>query len=478
MDAVQEYSMTIGGKAVSCPRRMAVINPATEGVIADVPDAGVEQLDVAVAAARAAQPGWAARPLAERQELLRAIGQCLLDHVDTLAAVLTAEQGKPLPRAKGEIMGAASWFTRTATMELPIEVSEDSPLRRAETRHVPLGVVGIIVPWNFPVLLASVKVAPALLAGNAVIWKPSPFTPLASLRIADLLRDILPPGVLNIVTGDDALGPLVTAHPGIDKISFTGSTATGKKVMASAAERLTRITLELGGNDAAIILPDVDVDTVAETLFASAFTNSGQICIATKRMFVHDAIYHRLAAAFVAIAGRTRMGDGSVAGTDLGPIQNRPQYERVRALIADSKAAGHRFLVGGETGPAGKGYFVPITIIDNPPDDSRVVREEAFGPVLPLLRFHTIDDAIKRANDSEFGLGGSVWSADIAVATQIAARLKTGTVWINELQNISPYTVFAGHGQSGLGAENGLAGLLEYTCAQTILVSKTAPVAA
>jgi aldehyde dehydrogenase (NAD+) len=285
------------------------------------------------------------------------------------------------------------------------------------------------------------------------------------------LRGVLPDGVLNIVTGGDMLGPWMTSHPGIDKISFTGSTQTGRKVMASAAASLKRVTLELGGNDAAIVLPDVNVADVAEKLFWAAFGNSGQICIATKRMYVHKDIYEPLKAALIEYAKTVKIGDGAEQGTQLGPIQNRPQYERVLDLIADAKAKGYDFILGGDVAET-PGYFVPISIIDNPPEDSRIVQEEQFGPVLPLLKFDNIEEAIRRANASEYGLGASVWSADTAKALAIGSQLQTGTVWINETQHLSPLAAFGGHKQSGLGSEGALEGLLEYTNAQTTFVRR------
>jgi len=466
-----DYSMTIGGRAVGADATIAVVNPATEAVIAAIPDAGEAELDAAVAAARAAFPGWRARSQEERRAFVRAIGKTLSDHVEDFARLLTTEQGKPLDDARGEIGGAAYWCNAVAGLDLPVTVNEDSDERRSETHRVPIGVVAGIVPWNYPVLLGLWKIAPALLTGNTMVVKPSPFTPLTMLKLGEALRAVLPPGVLNIVTGGDHLGPLVTAHPGVDKVSFTGSTATGKRVMASAAANLKRVTLELGGNDPAIVLPDVDVEAAAEQISWAAFSNSGQICIAVKRLYVHADVYDRLKAAILAYAGTVRVGDGFAQGIRMGPIQNRQQYERVKALIADSHASGHRFLIGGDV-PDGPGFFIPVTIVDNPPEDSRVVQEEAFGPVLPLLRFDDVDEVVRRANATIYGLAASVWSADVAAAAAIAQRLEAGTVWINEMQNLSPFATFGGHKQSGLGAENGIDGLMEYTNPQTVSIRK------
>ncbi len=471
------YTMTIGGQAVSGATSFDVLNPATGQVIGSAPDCTPEQLDAAVAAARKAFPAWSATPIEKRREALLGIAGVLGGNVEELKRLLTSEQGKPHEGAMGDILGGAYWCQATSTLEIPEKVVEESAERHGITRHVPIGVVGAIAPWNFPIILAMFKVAPALLAGNTVVLKPSPFTPLTTLRIGELLRGVLPDGVLNIVTGGDSLGPWMTSHPGIDKISFTGSSATGRKVMASASETLKRVTLELGGNDAAIVLPDVDVAEVAEKLFWAAFGNSGQICIATKRMYVHKDIYEPLKTAIVDYAKTVKMGDGAEQGTQLGPINNKLQYERVLDLIADSKAKGYKFLMGGDVSPA-PGYFVPITIIDNPPENSRIVQEEQFGPILPLLSFDTLEEAIDRANASPYGLGASIWTADEAKALDISSRIAAGTVWINETQHLSPLGAFGGHKQSGLGSEGALEGLLEYTNTQTVYVKKPAVAAA
>lgn len=464
------YTMTIAGKAVESVEAITVINPATGQPVATAPDCSTEQLDQAVASARAAFPAWRATSDSERGRILKTAAGVLMANADELMRLLTSEQGKPHEEARFEVMGAAYWLSSLAGMDIPVEVNEDSAERRSETHHVPIGVVAGISPWNFPVLLSFWKIAPALRAGNTMILKPSPFTPLTMLRIGELLRGVIPDGVLNIISGGDALGPKVTAHPDIDKVSFTGSTATGKRVMASAAVTLKRVTLELGGNDAAIILPDVDVDAVAKDLFWAAFRNSAQICIAAKRMYVHEAIYDQVAEALTSYAQTVKMGDGSEQGTELGPVQNKQQFDRVVEIINDCKENGFRFLTGGDVATDAPGYFIPVTIVDNPPEESRVVQEEAFGPILPLIRFRDLEDVISRANASEYGLAGSVWSADTDAALSIAARLQTGTVWINEVQHLSPFQAFAGHKQSGLGVENGLGGLLEYTMPQTITV--------
>lgn len=476
MNFDHDYRMLIGGALVNGSATLEVLNPATEEVIACVPDAARADLDRAIDAARNAFPGWAATPIEERKAKLTALGQAILANVDAFMRLLTKEQGKPNAEAQGEIMGAGYWLLGAASLNLPVTVNEDSAERYSETRHVPLGVVGAIAPWNFPMVLAMFKVGPALLAGNTMVLKPSPFTPLTTLKFGELAAEILPPGVLNIVTGGDDLGPWMTSHPGFDKISFTGSTATGKRVMQSAAPTLKRITLELGGNDAAIVMPDADVEKVAEELFWAAFRNNGQICIATKRMYVHRDIYEPLRDALVAYAKTVKVGDGAEQGTQIGPINNKQQYDRVLDLIADAKDKGYTFLLGGEKADA-PGYFIPITIIDNPPEDARIVREEQFGPVLPLLKFDDYEDVIARANATDYGLAGSVWGNDEDKALEIAQRIASGTVWVNETQHLSPTAAFGGMKQSGVGVEGGVEGLLEYTNAQTIVRKKKAAIA-
>lgn len=467
-----KFAMTIDGRAVTTAATIEVRNPATGEVFASAPDASAADLDTAVAAATRAFPAWRDTPLAERKAALAKAAEAIEAHVDELAALFVKEQGRPLPGAKMEILGAAMWMKATTMLDIPVDVTEDSDTRRIEVHHVPLGVVCGIVPWNFPVLLASWKIGPALMSGNTLVLKPSPFTPLCTLRIGELIRDAFPAGVFNVISGGDALGPLMTAHPGFAKISFTGSTATGRRVMESAAKDLKRITLELGGNDAAIVLPDVDVDAVAAQLFEGAFHNTAQVCVATKRLYIHADIYDALRDRLHQLAKELPVGDGAEEGNRYGPIQNEPQYRRVMALLDDARANGLTLLEGGAVPE--QGYFVPLTLVDNPPEDSRVVVEEAFGPVLPLLKFTDVDDVVARANDSDYGLAGAVWSADVEAATAIAHRLDTGTVWINQNLQSTPFTPLAGAKQSGFGQENGVPGLLEFTRPKAIFIPKAA----
>jgi len=472
IDLFKNYEMTIDGKAVSSPSTFDAINPATEEVIAKVPDADRQQLENAVKAAQKAFPAWASRPIAERQALVSQIGDRIEQYAEDFMRLLTREQGKPRAGAEWEIGGSIVWCRELAKKTLPVEVAEDSEEHLVTTRRTPIGVVGAITPWNFPLLLAVWKIAPALVAGNTMVVKPSPFTPLCTLKLGEVLRDLLPPGVLNIVSGGDDLGRWITEHPGIGKVSFTGSTATGKKIMQSASGNLKRLTLELGGNDPAIVLADVDAKAVAKDLFWTAFQNSAQFCVAAKRMYIHEDVYDELSAALVDYAKTVKVGDGSQQGTDLGPIQNKMQYEKLCALLEDAQQSGLKFLTGGKPDKR-PGFYVPVTIIDNPPEDSRVVTEEAFGPVLPLLKFSDTEDVIRRANNTPYGLAASVWSRDEAKAQKIAERLESGTVWINEAHIFSPHIAFGGHKQSGIGIENAEDGLLEFTNAQTIMVRRS-----
>ncbi|HDR9503701.1 TPA: aldehyde dehydrogenase family protein [Burkholderia cepacia] len=470
IDFFSSYTMTIDGEPVVAASELTVVNPANGKVIASVPDASREQLDCAVAAAKRAFPAWSALPLATRQSYVSKIGDLIEQHAEEFMKLLTMEQGKPRKGAEWEIGGSVVWCREVAKQQLPVHVAEDTGTRRVVTRRVPLGVVGAITPWNFPVLLAVWKIAPALVAGNTMVLKPSPFTPLCTLKLGELLRAALPPGVFNVVSGGNEFGAWMTAHSDIAKISFTGSTATGKKIMESASGNLKRVTLELGGNDPAIVLPDVDIKETAEKLFWACFQNSAQFCVAAKRLYVHEEIYDELAQALVEYAKTVKVGDGSQPDTGLGPIQNRMQYEKLKELLADAKAQRLHFLLGGDV-PEQPGFVVPVTLIDNPPEDSRVVVEEAFGPVLPLLKYKDIDDVISRANNTEYGLAASVWAKDLELAQRVAERLEAGTVWINEIHTFSPHVAFGGRKQSGIGIENALDGLAEYTGVQTVVTN-------
>jgi acyl-CoA reductase-like NAD-dependent aldehyde dehydrogenase len=471
IDFDRPYSLLINGQLVKAHAQLDVINPATGAVFAHCPAAGTEQLDAAVAAARAAFPAWRALGFAGRATYIEKCAAALTAHREPLARLLTQEQGKPLAQSLEEISRAATLSVGMTKIRIEPEVLVDDAERHIELRYLPLGVAGIITPWNAPVNLAAGPLASALYTGNCAIIKPSPYTPLTTLRIGEIFGEILPAGVLAVLAGGDELGALLTSHPGIDKISFTGSVATGKKVMASAAGTLKRVTLELGGNDAAIVLDDVDVAAVAKKLFFAATVNSGQVCMAIKRIYAHEKIYDALCAALANEARSARLGNGLDPATTLGPIQNRRQYERVCELKEDARRAGGG-VIEGDPSLTGEGYFVSPTVVTGLAESSRLVSEEQFGPVFPVMKFSDVEDAIARANNTRFGLAGSVWSKDVARATEIASRLEVGTAWVNQHRATMATVPFGGAKESGIGRTYSRLGLDAYMEPQVISVLK------
>lgn len=464
------FKLLIDGQLVDGDGAMQVLNPATEAVLADCPRASKAQLDQAVAAAKAAFPAWSAKPIDERRAALLAMADAIQGAAPELGRILTQEQGKPLQDAMGEAFGAAAFFRYFASLDIPTKIIDDSPTRKVELRRRPLGVIGAIVPWNFPLILMAFKVPAALLAGNTVVLKPAGTTPLATLKIAELVKDLLPPGVLNVIADANDLGGELTKHPDVRKISFTGSTETGKRVMAGAAEALKRITLELGGNDAGIVLGDVNPAETAPKIFGAAFQNSGQVCIAMKRVYIHESVYDAMCDELAKLADAAVVGDGLEQGTQFGPLQNKAQYDKVLGYIEDGRKDG-KIIAGGAT-HEGKGYFIRPTIVRDITDGSRLVDEEQFGPVLPLIKFSDAEDALRRANASEVGLGGSIWSSDLDKAYDLAGRMDTGTVWINKHAELAPNIPFAGAKFSGIGTELGEEGLLEFTQSHVINMAR------
>ncbi len=456
-----QYKLLIDGQLVDGDSTMSVLNPANEEVLAECPRASKAQLDQAVAAAKKAFPGWSATPIDERRKALLAMADAIQNDLQNLARTLTQEQGKPLQDAMGEVFGAAAFFRYFSTLDLKEKVIEDTEARKVVSRRRPLGVVGAIVPWNFPLILMAFKVPAALLAGNTVVLKPAATTPLSTLRIAELVKDILPPGVLNVIADANDLGGAITAHPDIRKVSFTGSTETGKKVMAGAAEALKRVTLELGGNDAAIVLDGNDPKETAPKIFAGAFQNSGQVCIAIKRAYVHESIYDAMCDELAKLADAAVVGDGLQQGVTMGPLQNKAQFEKVLGYIESAKADGK--VIAGGARATEKGYFIQPTIVRDITDGARLVDEEQFGPVLPVIKIKDGEDALARANASSYGLGGSIWSKDLDKAMDLAGRMDTGTVWINKHADLAPNIPFGGAKLSGIGNELGEEGLAEFT---------------
>ncbi|NVK42348.1 MAG: aldehyde dehydrogenase family protein [Oceanospirillaceae bacterium] len=467
-----QFSLIIGGQALAGDRgTFKVLNPATEEVLAECPFASPEQVDQAVKAAEEAFKSWQYSSDDERTAALNAIADKFEAHAEELAEIITLEQGKPLDLARFEVGGAVAWTRYTASLEIPVEVIEDSDVRRAELHRKPLGVVGSITPWNWPLMIAIWHVMPAIRTGNTVVVKPSSMTPFNTLRMVELMNEVLPAGVINIVTGEGGIGSSMVKHEGIRKIVFTGSTPTGQNIMRNAADNLKRLTLELGGNDAGIVLPDADIDKLAPAIFQSAFINMGQTCAALKRLYVHDSQYDALVDKLAELARAQKVGPGLDAGVTFGPVQNRDQFELVEALVEDARRNGARIVAGGER-VGDRGYFYAPTIVADITDGTRLVDEEQFGPALPVIRYSDVEDAIRRANDNPNGLGGSVWGSDIEQAKQVASRLESGTAWINNHAEVLPHCPFGGCKMSGIGTEFGLDGLLEYTQSQLLNISK------
>ncbi|KAL8954699.1 MAG: hypothetical protein Q9193_007130, partial [Seirophora villosa] len=430
----EKYYNTINNELTTTAKTRHNINPATTQPNPEVPVSTQDDVDKAVAAARAAFKPWAKVPVEERGQKLRDYADAIEKYTDDFAMLLTSEQGKPLAQSVQEIGMATTWLRTFSTMKLPEEIVEDNEDRQVINRYTPLGVACGIVPWNFPILLAVGKVAPALYTGNTLIIKPSPYTPYCDLKLVELGMQFFPPGVLQALSGEEDLGPMFTTHPDIDKISFTGSSATGKKVMAASAPTLKRVTLELGGNDPAIICEDVDIEKIIPSLAIVSFLCCSQICMMIKRLYVHSSIYPKFVEAFCAhVRDNMKVGPGTDPNNFIGPVQNSMQYAKVKDMYAQIAQQGWKPALGGdmpddEGKDGSKGYFFTPTVIDNPPDDARIVTEEPFGPILPILKWDTDDEVIARANDTKMGLGASVWSSDLERATGMAMQLEAGSV--------------------------------------------------
>lgn len=465
-----EYNMWIGGKPAVGAQTLDVINPATGDVFATVPRASTAEADAAIAAAKAAQPAWGALPHAERAAALVRLADAIAARADELARILTLEQGKPLPEAQGELAWTEGYLRHYATLELPDRVIQDDETGYVAVQHRPLGVVVGIIAWNFPLLVACWKIGPAVLAGNAIVLKPAPTTPVTALVLGEICNQVFPAGIVNVIADANDLGPYLTAHKDVAKVAFTGSTATGKRIAASGADTIKRITLELGGNDAAIVLDDVDVRETAQAIFGNAFLNCGQVCLAIKRAYVHADIYDAMCAELARLAEEAVVGDGLEQGTAIGPIQNRAQFEKVKGFLEAARAEGT--IVAGGKAMERAGYFIEPTIVRDVTDGAKIVDEEQFGPILPVIRFDDIDDVIARANASDYGLGGSVWSKDVGKAATIATRIAAGQVWVNQHIGIGPHIPMAGFKQSGLGAEQSVEGLAEYAQLQVINIKR------
>jgi acyl-CoA reductase-like NAD-dependent aldehyde dehydrogenase len=467
---MKEFKLLIGGQLVSGASSMDVINPATGEVLVVCPRADEAQLNAAVAAAKAAFPAWAKVSIEQRREKLNAIANDMEARMDEFARLLTSEQGKPVPEAMMEMGGAVAMLRILSSFDLPVTVLQDDANEKVVQHRTPLGVVAAITPWNFPMSILVVKITSALLAGNTVVAKPAPTTPLTSLLLAEICHAHLPAGVFNMITDQNDLGGLLTLHPDVAKVSFTGSTATGKKVMGSAGGALKRVTLELGGNDAAIVLEDADVSVVAPKVFAGAMINAGQVCLAIKRVYVPEGMYDDMCTALAGLADAAVVEDGAKQGSQIGPLQNKAQYEKVKTLIETSRKDGK--IIAGGVLPEGPGYFIRPTIVRDIADDALLVREEQFGPVLPVLKYSTLDEVLKRANDTTYGLGGTVWAGDPERGLDVAMKIDSGVVWVNSHMNIHPDLPVGGAKHSGVGSELGIEGIYEFTQNHIVYMAK------
>jgi acyl-CoA reductase-like NAD-dependent aldehyde dehydrogenase len=462
--------LLIGGRLEGGARRLPVVNPATEAVIARAAGADRAQADAAVEAAWRAFGGWAERPVEDRARRLDHFANALMGRIEEMALWLTLEQGKPLAAARREVTACAAILAHFSKARLPRTVVRADEQSLITIVREPLGVVAAITPWNFPLLLLAMKIGPALIAGDTVVIKPAQTTPLTTSLLGELCAEIFPPGVVNVVVDDGDLGDALTSHPLVAKVAFTGSTPTGRRVMANAASGLKRLTLELGGNDPAIVLDDADVEAVAAKLYAGATLNSGQVCFAIKRLYAPARIYDVLCGALAELARRAVVGEGVRPEVEIGPVQNRRQFERLQAYAEEARGAG-AVLAGGEW-PGGPGFFVPPMIVAGLPDSARLVREEQFGPILPVLKYDDLDDAIARANDSDYGLGASVWTGDADRGAAVAERVRSGVVWVNKLFDLPPDVPFGGARQSGIGVECGEEGLLAFTQTKVVNVAR------
>ncbi|WP_137904703.1 aldehyde dehydrogenase family protein [Chryseobacterium sp. 2VB] len=449
------------------------VNPSTLEVIGEVTNTSREEIDAKIEKAKKARKLWAARPDAERKQILLKVAEALQQNSKHLAEWITREQGKPLngPGANFEMQACVGWTQVPASLDLPEEIVFEDDTRKDVVYRNPIGVVAAIAPWNWPLMIAIWQIIPSLRMGNAVIIKPSEYTTFCSLEIIKVINSVLPEDILQVVTGRGEVGSYLTSHPEIGKIMFTGSIATGKKVIEASAKNMARLTLECGGNDAGIILPGLDVSKYIDGIFWGAFLNMGQTCACLKRLYVHENDYEKVVKALADYSSNIPMGNGADETSVLGPIQNKMQYDKIQDLIHDSENIGADFIFKGKK-PDLEGYFIPVTLIGNVDNGDRIVDEEQFGPVLPIIKYKTLEEAINKANDSENGLGASVWSDDLDEAQKVAAQLEAGTVWINQHGAIHPFVPFGGAKQSGYGVEFGIEGLKAVTVPKVISIKK------
>ncbi|MFF1881564.1 aldehyde dehydrogenase family protein [Pseudarthrobacter sp. NPDC058196] len=458
---METYDALLASIAPTAGTGRTILDPATGQPVGEAPVHSLDDLERAVATAGAAQPAWAALGHEARSAALLKAADAVERSAEELARLLSREQGKPLngPNARFEVGACVAWLRAAAGLPLEPETIVDDGETRAELHYRPIGVVGAIGPWNWPMMITVWQLAPALRMGNAIVVKPSEYTPLSVLALAKVINEELPEGLLTVVSGGRDVGARLAEHPAIGKIMFTGSTATGRAIIKSSADTVKRLTLELGGNDAGIVLPDADPKAIAQDLFWGAFINTGQTCAALKRLYVHSDIYDAVCEELTAVAKAVPMGNGLDENNLLGPLQNQAQYDVVANLVEAAKASGARVLLGGNPDTGRPGFFYPATLVADIDNDNPLVAEEQFGPALPIIRYSTIDEAVEKANAVDVGLGASVWSQDLAAAREVAGRIQAGTVWINRHGAVDPRIPFGGAKQSGYGVEFGVEGL-------------------